>query len=104
MSAVEHLSNSRSLAPDDLAIRVRAEGHCWTLECDPGFETLVFRSGGAAETAGRNLAARFARSGHGVRMAIEDRRHEVVGTKIFFPLACSDPPGANAPIDVRGWA
>jgi hypothetical protein len=37
-------------------------------------------------------------------MAIEDRRHEVVGTKIFFPLTCSDPPGANAPIDVRGWA
>ncbi len=100
MSAVEYAA-ANAPCHDELAIRVRADGECWTLDCGPGFETLVFESGAAAESAGRNLATRFARSGQEVRMIIEDRRHEVVGTKIFFPLARADQQHLAAPV---GWA
>lgn len=91
MSAME-----QSPDPYDLTIRVLSESGAWLLECRPGFETLMFRSGGAAEAAGRILAARFACSGQGVQMAVEDNRHAIVGTRTFFPLAGADHSMADA--------
>lgn len=96
MSTIEQSPGEPPLYPDELTIRVINEGGAWMLECRPGFETLMFRSGGAAEAAGRIIAARFARSGQGVQMAIEDRRHAIVGTRTFFPLSGVDPAIADA--------
>ncbi len=70
---------------EDLKLAVRFEGDCWVLESDRRFETLVYRSGRAAEEAARRMAAQFARGGQGVRVSVEDRRHTLVGTKIYFP-------------------
>lgn len=76
--------------PDDVTIRVINEGAGWRLECSPRFEALMFRSGRAAEAAARSIAARFALSGLGVQMAVEDRRHAILGTTTFFPLPVPD--------------
>lgn len=97
MSTIE-----QSPYPDELTIRVLNESGAWLLECRPGFETLMFRSGGAAEAAGRAIAARFACSGHGVQMAVEDNRHAIVGTRTFFPLSDTDHALADALSDLGG--
>ena len=71
---------------EDLLLAVRFEGDCWLLDCGQRFETLVYRSGGAAETAARTLAARLAECGQGVHLSVEDRGHAVVGTRLYFPF------------------
>lgn len=96
MSTIEQSPGEPPLYPDELTIRVINEGGAWMLECRPGFETLMFRSGGAAEAAGRAIAARFACCGQGVQMAVEDNRHAVVGTRTFFPLSGVDHAMADA--------
>jgi len=73
----------------DLQLAVRCEGDCWILDGGRLFETLAYPSGGAAETAARTLASRFAQHGRGVRVLIEDRRHAVVGTRTYFPASAS---------------
>lgn len=76
--------------PVDVLIRLVDEDGCWRLECSPVFETMMFHSGRVAEAAGRSLAARLAFAGRGVQMAIEDRRHVIMGTQTYFPLPCAD--------------
>ena len=90
-----------SALADDVTIRVINEGACWRLECRPRFETQMFRSGRAAEAAARAIAARFALSGLGVQMAVEDQRHAILGTTTYFPLPVSDPLGV-APLSQGG--
>lgn len=86
---------------EDLKLAVRFEGDCWVLDSDRNFETLVYRSGRAAEEAARRMAAQFARCGQGVRVSVEDRRHTLVGTKMYFPcdvtrrVAFSDESGGS---------
>lgn len=63
---------------------VRFEAGCWLLDSHDAFETIVYPSGGAAESAARLMAAKFAQSGRDVHVSVEDRRHAVVGTKTFF--------------------
>ena len=69
---------------EDLYMAVRFEAGCWLLDSRHAFETVVYPSGGAAESAARLMAAKFARSGRDVHVSVEDRRHAVVGTKTFF--------------------
>lgn len=69
---------------EDLQFSVRFEDGSWLLDSRHCFETLVFASGGAAETAARTMAARFAECGRGVRVLIEDNLHAVVGTRLYF--------------------
>lgn len=97
MSAIK-----QSPDPDELTIRVINESGVWLLECRPRFETLMFHSGGAAEAAGRVIAARFACSGQGVQMAVEDNRHAIVETRTFFPLSGADHSMADAIRDLGG--
>ena len=89
-----------SAPPDDVTIRVINEGAGWRLECRPRFEAQMFRSGRAAEAAARSIAARFALSGLGVQMAVEDQGHAILGTTTFFPLPAPDT--LNAAPTARG--
>lgn len=85
MAGLEEVRAGLSMPGDDLQISVRFEGGCWLLDSRYSFETLAYSSGGAAEAAARTMAMRFAQSGQGVHITIEDRRHAVVGTRAYFP-------------------
>lgn len=99
MLTLEGPQDDRFTPVEDLRLIVRFEGDCWILDSDRCFEALVYRSGGAAEDAARRIAARLARCGQGVRVSVEDRRHTLVGTKVYFP--CDVTP-RSTPSDQSG--
>lgn len=54
----------------------------WAVLC-AGLEPLVFRSGGRAEAAARQLAACLAELGRAVQLRIMDRTRNVIATQLF---------------------
>jgi hypothetical protein len=102
MFAFEQPSEGPSTVASHLQIRIHSGGACWFLDCDQGFERVLYNSGRAAEDAGRKLATRFAETGHEVELVIEDRSHTVAGAKLYHPRADraddpTDPAGARRP-------
>lgn len=80
---------------EDLQIAIRFEGDCWLLDSGRNFETLAYPSGGGAEIAARTMASRFAQSGRGAYVLVEDRQ-AVVGTRTYFPCLVSGSIGQGA--------
>jgi hypothetical protein len=66
-----------------LSVRPAAGG--WTIESSGGVEPVLFLSGGVAERSARALAASLAEAGARVRLVVEDRASQVVGTAEYEP-------------------
>ena len=64
----------------DLTVEVSPVAGGWRV-ASAGLQDLMFLSGARAEEKARSLAACLARCGADVRLVVQDRRRQVVGTR-----------------------
>lgn len=66
-----------------LMLEPQASG--WALAVDGVENTLMYRSGAAAETAARDLAGRLARAGEAAKLVVRLRDGSIAGRFLFPP-------------------